>query len=118
MRQLTVSFCLILTLFLFGATSAWSADFYKGLDAYNKGDYATALREWRPLAKQGNASAQSNLGVMYENGDGVPQDYPIAVKWYSLAAEQEFEYVQVRLGDVYYNGTLGVPRDYSTAVKW
>ena len=43
--------------------------------AYNQGDYATALRLWQPLAEQGNASGQFNLGVMYERGEGVPPDY-------------------------------------------
>ena len=47
-----------------------------------KGDLATALREWRPLAEQGDAKAQYNLGVMYDNGKGVTQDYKEAVKWY------------------------------------
>ena len=54
--------------------------------AYNKGDYATALRLVRPLADQGNALAQSNLGFMYANGQGVPQDYVQAHKWLNLAA--------------------------------
>ena len=44
------------------------------------GDYATALREWRPFAEQGNASAQFNLGVMYGNGQGVTLDYAEAVR--------------------------------------
>jgi TPR repeat protein len=52
------------------------------------GDHATALRLWRPLADQGNALAQRNLGFMYANGQGVPQDYAEAVKWYRLAADQ------------------------------
>jgi TPR repeat protein len=43
---------------------SWSADFQKGLTAYDSGDYATALREWTPLAEQGYADAQYNLGVM------------------------------------------------------
>ena len=46
------------------------ADFQKGLDAYQSGDYATALKEWEPLAEQGNADAQYNLGVMYYQGKG------------------------------------------------
>ena len=46
-------------------------DFQKGFEAYQRGDYATALEEWRPLADQGDATAQNNLGVMYENGQGV-----------------------------------------------
>jgi len=65
-----------------------SADFQKGLTAYDNGDYATALREWKPLAEQGYYNAQNNLGVMYDSGRGVPQDYKTAVKWYRLAAEQ------------------------------
>ena len=57
---------------LMGATTSVSAqDFQKGFRAYKSGDYATALREWRPLAEQGNADAQYNLGVMYYNGKGV-----------------------------------------------
>ena len=51
-----------------------------GYTAYNAGDYATALREWRPLAEQGNADAQYNLGMMYDEGEGVPQDDAEAVK--------------------------------------
>ena len=65
-----------------------SADFQKGLTAARSGDFATALREWRPLAEQGNAFAQSNLGVMYKYGQGVPQNYKTAIKWFRLAAKQ------------------------------
>ncbi len=60
-------------------------DFQKGYVAYQRGDYATALREWRPLAEQGDASAQTSLGVMYANGLGVPQDDTEAIKWYRKA---------------------------------
>lgn len=55
--------------------------------AFNRGDYSTALRRWTPLAEQGIANAQNNLGVMYNAGRGVPQDYAEAVRWYRLAAE-------------------------------
>lgn len=50
--------------------------------AYARGDYATALRLSRPLAEQGDATAQYNLGHMYHLGEGVPQDYTEAAKWY------------------------------------
>jgi uncharacterized protein len=60
-------------------------DVDKGLEAANRGDFATALQEWRPLAEQGNADAQFNLGVMYSKGRGVPQDYVEAVNWYRRA---------------------------------
>jgi TPR repeat protein len=56
--------------------------------AYKKGNYATALRVMRPLAEQGLAQAQLNLGLMYAKGQGVPQDYAAAVGWFRKAAEQ------------------------------
>ena len=61
MRQLTTPISLIFTLLLFSATSAWSADYWKGLDAAQRGDFATALLEWRPLAEQGYAAAPAVL---------------------------------------------------------
>jgi len=72
---------------LFSAGSAW-ADFDDGLAAYQRGDYATALQEWRLLAEQGYAVAQSDLGFMYREGEGVPQNDAEALKWYSLAKAQ------------------------------
>jgi TPR repeat protein len=86
MNRLLILPVLFFTLLV--GTPAFSADLQKGLTAYESGDYATALREWTPLAKQGNADAQYNLGGMYDNGQGVPQDYKTAVKWWKLAAEQ------------------------------
>lgn len=86
------------------------AGFDEGMAAYQRGDYATALKEWRPLAEQGDATAQYNLGVMYRNGQGVPQDYKEAVKWYRMAAEQGHAFAQNNLGVMYDNG-LGVTED-------
>ena len=94
-----------------------SDDFQKGLDAYERGDYATALREWQPLAEQGYADAQSNLGWMYDNGQGVPQNDKTAVKWYTLAAEQGNASAQTNLGFMYRKGQ-GVHQNDKTAVKW
>ncbi len=74
--------------FILGLTAPAWAGFDEGDAAYHRGDYATALREWRPLAEQGDASAQFNLGVMYENGQGVPQDYVQAHMWLNLAASR------------------------------
>ena len=54
----------VLLLTLLGANPAFSADLQKGLDAYNKGNFATALKELRPLAEQGVAGAQNNLGMI------------------------------------------------------
>ena len=66
-------------------------------DAYVRKDYATVLRLLRPLAEQGDAPAQSNLGVMYEKGHGVTQDYKEAVRLYRLAAEQGYALAQAYL---------------------
>ena len=75
------------------AGPAWAGDFEKGLDAYLRGDYAAALAEWKPLAEQGDAAAQNNLGLMYDNGEGVPQDYVLAYMWYNIAVAGEENYV-------------------------
>ena len=84
MRNLTAIICLTVAL-LFGCTGVCkSADYQKGVTAYQSGDFATALREWTPLAEQGNVGAQYLLGVMYRKGLGVPQDNMTAVKWYHL----------------------------------
>ena len=69
MRRLLVLPVLLLSLLV--GNSAFSDDFQKGLTAYKNGDYETASREWNPLAKQGNAEAQYNLGIMYLMGEGI-----------------------------------------------
>jgi TPR repeat protein len=88
-----------------------------GAAAYNQGDYDAALRVWRPLAEQGNAGAQLDLGFMYDNGYGVPQDYQEAIAWYRRAADQGNDRAQYNLGHMYDKGD-GVPRDYVQAHMW
>ena len=92
-------------------------DYDKGRKAAQRGDFVAALREWKPLAEQGNQVAQYYLGVMYRNGTGLPKDYREAVKWYRKAAEQGFERAQNDLGALYGVGK-GVPLDYGEALKW
>ena len=96
---------------------AVSGPFEDGWNAFNSGDYATALRLWRPLAEQGNAGAQFSLGIMWANGHGVPQDQAEAAKWFRLAAEQGNAPAQASLGVMYANGH-GVPQDHAEAAKW
>jgi TPR repeat protein len=86
MNRLLILPVLLLTLVV--GTPAFSADFQKGMTAAQSGDFATAVREWEPLAKQGDIRAQFNLGKIYFKGLGVPQDYKTAVMWYRPAAEQ------------------------------
>ena len=79
---------IVSALLLLVASSSAAADFTAGLEAYLRGDYAIALREFRPLAEQGNAAAQFSLGLMYANGEGVPEDDIQAYAWFNLAAAQ------------------------------
>ncbi len=78
MRAVCGIFVIVLTLVL--SAPVLAADFQAGLDTAERVDYAAALKEWRPLAEQGHAKAQYNLGVMYDDGEGVAQDYAEAVK--------------------------------------
>ena len=78
-RALRGVFVLVLALAL--SAPVLAADSQAGLEAYNRGDYATALNEWRPLAEQGEAAAHLQLGNMYDDGRGVTQDYAQAVHW-------------------------------------
>ena len=84
---------------------------------YEAKEYSEALKLYRKAADQGYASAQFNLGVMYDNGQGVAQDYSEAVKWYKKAAEQGNASAQCNLGVMYENG-YGVTKSYAEAVKW
>ncbi|NWF73766.1 MAG: sel1 repeat family protein [Nitrospirae bacterium] len=114
---MSLRFTLILMLSIIClAVHAW-ADFQAGMDATTRGDYATALREWRPLAEQGHALAQYNLGVLYRKGRGVPQDNVQARQWYAKAAAQGQAKAQFNLGTLYFNGE-GVPKDYQQALRW
>ena len=72
--------------------------FQQGLAAAEKGDHQTAFQFWKPLAEQGYASAQFNLGVIYDHEQGVEQDYIEAAKWYRKAAEQGHRDAQFNLG--------------------
>ena len=105
----------IILSFLF--SSGVFADWEAGVDAYQAGDYATALKEFRPLAEQGLAEAQFNLGWMYVKGLGVTQDYKEAVKWFRLAAEQGYTFAQQDLGKMYEKGE-GVIQDNVIAYMW
>jgi hypothetical protein len=85
--------------------------------ADRQGDYATELRLLRPLALQGNAEAQTALGLMYSAGRGVPQDDVEAAKWDRCAADQGFTDAQDNLARAYFQGR-GVPKDYVQAHMW
>ena len=83
-----------------GTATINGSNFFSVTLSYESGDFVKALKEWKSLAEGGNAGVQFNLGLMYSNGNGVPQDYKEAVYWYRLAAEQEHAKAQYNLGDI------------------
>ena len=97
--------------------SAVAQDFEKALNAARAGDYATAWKEWFPLARDGNVTAQYNLGILYENGLGVVRDESTAAMWYRVAAKQGHVTAQYNLGVLYEKGR-GVQHDDIEAARW
>jgi TPR repeat protein len=88
-----------------------------GYQSYLKGDYQAAYKEWMPLAELGDAEAQYNIGVLFDEGAGVDQDLVAAADWYRRAGEQGFMDAQTNLGIMYYHGQ-GVDRHRHEASKW
>jgi uncharacterized protein len=119
--RLAVTACLI----LIAAASLWvatgdfaeAASLRQGISALNRQDYVAASRVFFPLAQRGDAAAQTYLGLMYETGRGVPQNYTEAAIWYRRAAEQGDSLAQYSLGLLYDRGQ-GVPLDVVEASKW
>ena len=105
-------------LFLLGVTvPTIFSEWQQGVDAFTRGDYETAFKEFLPLAEEGNTNAQFLLGGMYDYGRGVPENDQEALKWYKRAAEQGFAQAQFLLGGMYDLGK-GVPVDESQTLKW
>jgi hypothetical protein len=113
-KQLFIAVTLSLSL---NSMPAVGADLSKGLAAAKIGDYKTAVKEWLPLAREGDASAQFNIGQLYRLGRGVTKDYAKASQWYEKAAEQWHTAARHNLAVLYEKG-LGVPVDYAKAIEW
>jgi len=97
--------------------TAFAGSFEDGLVAAGRGDFGQALSLWRPLAENGNASAQNNLGYMFQRGEGVSPNSAEAVRWWLLAASNGLADAQNNLGVSYASG-FGVTEDPVEAVKW
>jgi TPR repeat protein len=93
------------------------AGFDQAAAAFDKRDYATALKELKPLADKGDARSQYAMGVMAENGFGMPKDLSQAATWYRKAAEQGNTDAQFNLGAMYEHG-VGMPVNYAQAARW
>lgn len=98
-------------------TTGAAAGIREGADAYGRGDYATALKEWLPAAEQGDANALFNLGQLYRLGQGVPKDVLKAEEYYRRAAEKGHIGAQGNLGTLYYFAVPNAPR-VEDALKW
>jgi len=116
-RPSTLFVLIVSILSIHFANPGFGGQFEDGVAAYERGDFATAFRLMKPLAEKGNAMAQHNLGVMYDYGRGIPQDYTKAYTWYRRAADQGFPEAQHNLGLMYYYGQ-GVSRDFGEAARW
>ena len=112
-------FFLLLAGSLLTTAPAWAAegDWDRARSAHERGDYAAEVAIVRPLAEKGVPFAQFNLGVLYDQGKGVPQDNALAMQWYRKAAEQGLPQAQVNLAIMYEEGQ-GVPPDYAQAYFW
>jgi len=85
--------------------------------AFDRANYATALKVWLPLAEQGDQAAQTYVGEIFEKGLGVQPDYGTAATWYRRAADRGYSRAALNLGNLYERG-LGVPRDSVQALNW
>jgi uncharacterized protein len=119
MRHVSFLYGFILLINGVSTGTAHATAFENGLDAYHAGDYQGALRHFKIAAARGyvRVGAQHNLGVMYDNGVGVPEDDAIAVRWFRRAAEKGYLKSQSNLGLMYANGE-GVLRDDVQAFLW
>ena len=114
-RLFALAAALLLT--VMGTPPAAAQTMEEARAAYARGDHATALRGFRIHAERGDAEAQFILGIMYDDGEGVPPDYAEAVLWYRRAAEKGLVVAQFMLGLMYAEGE-DVPQDYAEAVRW
>lgn len=106
-----------LVLFLGFPAAAFAGSYEDGQESFRRGDLATAVRVWRPLADQGDARAEYGLGVAYEYGQGATVNFAEAARLYLRAAEQGLVIAQIGIEYMYTVG-LGVPRDLVEAFKW
>ena len=111
-------FAWLLPLLLLAALpSTARADYRAGASAFEKGEFAMALKYWRPLAEAGDAKGQFGLGVLYDEGRGLAEDRRQAAFWFAKAAEQGHASAQHNLAQLHLAGD-GMPPDPSLARRW
>jgi len=115
-KRFAACLAVALSLLLPATGPAW-AGFDDGMAAAKRGDHQAAYDIWLPLAERGDMRAQYNLGVLYDRGLDVPQNFAAAAKWYLAAAEQGHTDAEANLGYAYEQGR-GIARDFGEAAKW
>jgi TPR repeat protein len=118
-QPISLRFTMALVLSIVCLTSAACADIKPAMDTSRNNrvkDEATA-KEVRKAAEEGDASAQYRLGLLYEGGVGVPQNYKKAKEWFEKAAKQGHVGAQADLGTLYLQGA-GAPQSAQMAVFW
>lgn len=119
MKYLARFILLIFMAAILGNIAGCASNYEKGMKQYKPDDVAAAVNKLKPLAEQGFAEAQFNLGSLYYQGWGVPQDYREAARWLRKAAEQNHGFAQATLGTIYAEGVQGViEKDYPQALMW
>tara|TARA_B110001450_G_scaffold226441_1_gene225194 strand:- start:397 stop:1092 length:696 start_codon:yes stop_codon:yes gene_type:complete len=104
--------------FIIGACHvSYAQDFDKGLEAAQSGNFKVAIKEWTPLAENGNSQAQEMLGIVFQQGLGGAKNYEEAFMWTNLAAQQGSPTAQNRLGDYFLKG-LGITENRNQAMEW
>jgi TPR repeat protein len=102
-----------------GDLDEFGAESRLGVEAFMAGDVIKAYKIWKPLADQGDAGAQNNLGHLYigDTEGVIPHNPVMALKWYNKAAEQDHASAQFSIGVLHLTGK-GVPKDDFEAFKW
>lgn len=113
-----LSFTSLITLILcLALNSAYAGPLEDGHTAFDQQQYKKAYDLWLPLAEQGNADAQYNIGLLYMKGHGVELDERTALVWFTLAGEQGVADAQYNAGVLFYTGK-GVYPDHNSAIDW
>ena len=116
-RHIRSAVFFVTLLFACSAVTAQSSDIKRAADAYNAGDYATAIAIWEPYAHQGNRDAQFGMGVIYYGGNGVSKNLDEALAWFRKAADSGHPTAMFNLGVAYWQGR-GLTKNFSQAVDW
>jgi len=98
--------------------SVWSNDFDRAVEDYNKGSYIQALNAFYVLAKEGDAEAQYNVGMIYANGKGVKVDLSQSMRWYEKSAKQGNASAQYNLAKLLHDKKQSDPHAYEKAKHW